>query len=135
MQIPVLLEYCARVAGRLQSTRLIRWAEIIQHQKADDLWLLIDGRVYDCTSWLPLHPGGKSLLLGLGKDATYLFEMCESTSSMLARSGFIALLADDLPCADMQCNKHIHRHIQWPAELALCETRSTPHTKAIIRVH
>lgn len=82
-QIPVLLEYCARVAGRLQTTRLIRWAEIMQHQKADDLWLLIDGRVYDCTSWLPLHPGGKSLLLGLGKDATYLFEMCAVCSCSL----------------------------------------------------
>jgi hypothetical protein len=62
------------------------------HASVDDCWIVIDERVYDVTKWLPIHPGkasrlilsiallifpqgGKALLLGMGKDSTYLFEM------------------------------------------------------------
>lgn len=75
LSIPVLLEYCAKLSTKFHKPRVIRWSEIVEHQKAEDCWLVIDNRVYDCSAWLPLHPGGKSLLIGLGKDASYLFEM------------------------------------------------------------
>ena len=32
-------------------------AEVLQHNKEDDCWLIIDGSVYDVTRWIPRHPG------------------------------------------------------------------------------
>jgi len=38
-------------------------AEVAEHDSADDLWVVLDGKVYDITSWLPRHPGGAGVLL------------------------------------------------------------------------
>ncbi len=38
--------------------------EIEKHDKEGDCWLVIDGKVYDTTSVLSWHPGGKASLLG-----------------------------------------------------------------------
>lgn len=53
----------------------IPWAEAKKHVAKDDLWLLIDGRIYDVTPFLDLHPGGGQLIVeAAGKDATSVFE-------------------------------------------------------------
>lgn len=53
----------------------IPWSEVRNHTSKDDLWLLIDGKVYDVTPFLDLHPGGGQLIAdAAGKDATSLFE-------------------------------------------------------------
>jgi acyl-lipid (8-3)-desaturase len=36
--------------------------------------MAIENKVYDVTSFIPNHPGGKAILKGCGKDATVLFE-------------------------------------------------------------
>jgi nitrate reductase (NAD(P)H) len=38
--------------------------EIEKHDKEDDCWIVVDGKVYDATSVLEWHPGGKSAVLG-----------------------------------------------------------------------
>ncbi|KAE9968988.1 hypothetical protein EG328_007142 [Venturia inaequalis] len=38
--------------------------EIEKHDSAQDCWLVVDGKVYDATSVLEWHPGGKAALLG-----------------------------------------------------------------------
>lgn len=41
----------------------------------DDLWVVIHGKVYDLTKFLPEHPGGPRIILKYaGKDATNAFE-------------------------------------------------------------
>jgi len=48
--------------------------EIRKHASADDLWITIDGSVYDLTKFADLHPGGAFPLLEVaGKDATDAF--------------------------------------------------------------
>lgn len=47
--------------------------EIAKHNTAEDCWLLIDNKVYDVTSYVNSHPGGKTILEGCGMDATILF--------------------------------------------------------------
>lgn len=39
-------------------------AEIEKHDSEDDCWIVIDGKVYDATSVLSWHPGGKAPILG-----------------------------------------------------------------------
>ncbi|KAG0167500.1 hypothetical protein DFQ28_001707 [Apophysomyces sp. BC1034] len=49
--------------------------EVSQHKSKDDLWLIIHGKVYDLTKFLPEHPGGQRILLKYaGQDATDAFE-------------------------------------------------------------
>jgi cytochrome b involved in lipid metabolism len=48
--------------------------EVIQHNTAEDCWMVIDGKVYDVTRIIASHPEDKALLENCGKDATELYE-------------------------------------------------------------
>ena len=46
------------------------------HNKKEDAWTAINGKVYNITPYLPYHPGGeKELMRVAGRDGTKLF--CE----------------------------------------------------------
>ncbi|THH27858.1 hypothetical protein EUX98_g6331 [Antrodiella citrinella] len=50
--------------------------EVAQHKTANNLWIIIDTKVYDVTRFKDLHPGGASIFLEddvLGKDVTETF--------------------------------------------------------------
>lgn len=49
--------------------------ELSKHNRHDDAWLLIHGKVYDVTQWQHKHPGGDIIILGSGTDSTAMFEM------------------------------------------------------------
>ena len=45
-------------------------AEVATHNKKTDCWVVVHGKVYDITSFLAEHPGGRRLPLKFaGKDA------------------------------------------------------------------
>ncbi|KAL8609958.1 Cytochrome b5 reductase 4 [Nucella lapillus] len=49
--------------------------ELSKHDKADDAWIAIRGRVYNISPYLEYHPGGvDELMRGAGVDATQLFD-------------------------------------------------------------
>ena len=48
-------------------------AEVAQHSAPDDVWLIIDGRVYDVSGYVDYHPGGDKILSQAGGDATAAF--------------------------------------------------------------
>lgn len=49
-------------------------AEFIKHNVLSDLWVAIDGKVYDLTQFAKLHPGGVNVLYKYaGKEATEAF--------------------------------------------------------------
>lgn len=50
--------------------RKVTAAELARHNTEHDVWLAIDGRVYDFSSYIDLHPGGLALLNNAGGDAT-----------------------------------------------------------------
>lgn len=48
--------------------------EVAKHNKENDLWMAVNGSVFNLTLYLDYHPGGaKKLMKGAGKDATALF--------------------------------------------------------------
>lgn len=49
--------------------------DLAKHNKKDDCWIAVAGKVYDVTPYLAEHPGGlASLIGGAGKDVTEDFE-------------------------------------------------------------
>jgi predicted heme/steroid binding protein len=51
------------------------WEEVAEHNTEKSLWVTVRGKVYDISSWVNNHPGGKEiLLLAAGRDITYAFD-------------------------------------------------------------
>jgi len=49
-------------------------AEVATHNSISDCWAIINGNVYDLTSWIPNHPGGPQAILQLcGTDGSAKF--------------------------------------------------------------
>ncbi|RMZ80486.1 hypothetical protein DV737_g3015, partial [Chaetothyriales sp. CBS 132003] len=48
--------------------------QLAAHNKPDDLWIAVDGKVYDITEYTEVHPGGVQILRGVGgTNATTAF--------------------------------------------------------------
>ena len=53
---------------------LYTYEEVAKHNKVEDAWLVIDGKVYDITDFLDEHPGGEEIIFETaGGDATESF--------------------------------------------------------------
>lgn len=49
--------------------------QVAQHNSKDSCWVIVHGKAYDVTDFLPEHPGGQKIILKYaGKDATEAFE-------------------------------------------------------------
>lgn len=48
--------------------------EVARHNTPSDCWLLIHGKVYDVTRWVPHHPGGSMIFVRVGGDCSQLFD-------------------------------------------------------------
>ncbi|OSD06354.1 acyl-CoA dehydrogenase NM domain-like protein [Trametes coccinea BRFM310] len=56
--------------------RVFTREEVAKHNKEDDLWIIIDAKVYDVTKFKGLHPGGANVFFTddiAGQDATEAF--------------------------------------------------------------
>lgn len=53
----------------------LKGGDVAQHNSADSCWVIVHGKAYDVTEFLPEHPGGSKIILKYaGKDATEEFE-------------------------------------------------------------
>ena len=60
--------------GEKRTLRRYAMEEVAKHAARDDLWIVIDGRVYDVTKFVDRHPGGVLPLVDMaGKDCTDAF--------------------------------------------------------------
>ncbi|KIJ67085.1 hypothetical protein HYDPIDRAFT_26487 [Hydnomerulius pinastri MD-312] len=59
-----------------KTSRVLTREEVSKHNSPDDLWIIVDSKVYDITRFKDLHPGGASVFLEddiPGQDATEVF--------------------------------------------------------------
>jgi len=67
-------------------------AQVAAHNQAADCWSVVDGKVYNLTSWISRHPGGPAVITSMcGKDGTALFDSQHkgSASAAGALNGFV----------------------------------------------
>ncbi|GAB4840134.1 Cytochrome b5 isoform A [Ancistrocladus abbreviatus] len=85
-------------------TKLYAMQEVSQHNTKDDCWVVIDGKVYDVSSYLDEHPGGDDVVLEVtGKDAKEEFEDAGHSKSAreLMETFFIGELDPSAPAVAM----------------------------------
>ncbi|KAH8113322.1 cytochrome b5 [Phellopilus nigrolimitatus] len=59
----------------MADSKIITLAELKDHTKKDNLYVLIHGKVYSVSKFIDEHPGGDEVILAeAGKDATEAFE-------------------------------------------------------------
>jgi hypothetical protein len=56
-----------------QKEQVFTAAEVATHNKAADCWTIIDGGVYDLTSYIARHPGGNDIVAACGVNGSSLF--------------------------------------------------------------
>jgi len=61
---------------------IISMAEVKQHSRDDDCWIVVNGKVYDPTKYLQDHPGGgAAILINAGTDVSEEFEAIHSKNA------------------------------------------------------
>ncbi|KRX01582.1 Cytochrome b5-like heme/steroid binding domain [Pseudocohnilembus persalinus] len=59
----------------MSADKIITWDELRKHSEQNDIWVCIDGQVFDVSNYLAEHPGGSKILIKHGgKDATKEFQ-------------------------------------------------------------
>lgn len=63
-----------RIPAHTREKRGYTRAEIAKHNKIDDVWIIVDNKVYDVTDYVPEHVGGEAILNNAGGDSTEGFK-------------------------------------------------------------
>ena len=59
----------AAAGGGASTGKSFTLAEVAKHNKPTDAWIIVDGRVYDISSYVDEHPGGDEILKNVGADS------------------------------------------------------------------
>lgn len=74
-----VLQSVASAKNQLEGRYTLK--EVSEHSDRSSCWVIIDGMVYDLTEWLPKHPGGEIVILGVaGSDCTDVYRAYHSPS-------------------------------------------------------
>lgn len=89
-----------------QGVKVLDMIEIAKHNKESDCWMLINGKIYDVTSYFGKHPGGSvAMLATCGKDATDAYKTKDpyaiSSGSKTAHSRNAINLLDNFYIGDL----------------------------------
>ncbi|XP_068141265.1 cytochrome b5 isoform X2 [Drosophila tropicalis] len=83
------------------SKKEISLATVKEHNKPEDLWVIIEDKVYDVTKFLNEHPGGEDSLIEVaGRDGTRGFQMAGHSSE--AREIMVKYYIGDLAASDIK---------------------------------
>ena len=65
----------------MEEKRILTIDEVKAHCQDEDCWIIIEGKVYDVSKYMGIHPGGKEILLenSNGQDCTEAYEEADHT--------------------------------------------------------
>ncbi|KAJ6188984.1 Cytochrome b5 [Penicillium mononematosum] len=100
--------------------------EVHNHNKPDDVWIILHNKVYDVTKYLEDHPGGSAILIGVaGTDATEAFE--ETGHSDEAREELEQYYVGDLPSEEHAESIQVYRPtFEKVAQAAVVSVKPSP---------
>jgi nitrate reductase (NAD(P)H) len=101
--------------------------EVAKHNTAEDCWIIIKNKVYDCTEYLELHPGGlDSITINAGSDATEDFVAIHSTkATKMLEKFYIGDLDTSSPAAKLDADDDELLDVKG-RKLALNPRKKTP---------
>lgn len=76
-----------QVPTTTENSKVYTKVEVAAHSTASDCWTIVNGSVYDITSYVPRHPGGDEILAACGADGTTLFTERKTVSGETVGSG------------------------------------------------
>jgi nitrate reductase (NAD(P)H) len=85
--------------------------EVKKHNTDEDVWIVVNNKVYDCTEYLELHPGGvDSITINAGEDASEDFSAIHSlkATKMLERYHIGDLDPASIPKKDIDADDTIY---------------------------
>jgi cytochrome b involved in lipid metabolism len=86
--VPKAKDHVAATVSRSVGEKLFTPKQVEQHNKNDDVWLIVRDAVYDVTKFVDRHPGGDLILLQKGRDVTSMFESLHPTAAHKALEKF-----------------------------------------------
>lgn len=76
----------SNINSETTEVRQVSQEEVSAHASETDCWTIIDSKVYNITTYVPLHPGGKEILEACGTDGTDFFNGNNSENKRHGRS-------------------------------------------------
>lgn len=58
---------------KYENPKQITLEELAKHNSEFDCWTVVNGKVYNLTQFVKMHPGGKKILKAIGIDGTEIF--------------------------------------------------------------
>ena len=66
--------------------------EVEKHSTPKDCWVIVHGKVYDVTSFVPLHPGGNMIWVKAGGECTQLFDSYHPLRTRAVLEKYLSLI-------------------------------------------
>ena len=68
----------------MATDRTISWEEVAKHNTDEDIWIVINDKVYDVSKYQLEHPGGPIVLMNrAGKHASLAFEQASHSKNAI----------------------------------------------------
>lgn len=85
------------------TSKIYTMSEVKKHNNSESAWIVVNGHIYDCTTYLKDHPGGvDSILINAGTDCTEEFEAIHSDKAKKMLNDY--LIGELLVTADINNN-------------------------------
>eukprot|EP00349_Pseudokeronopsis_sp_Brazil_P009120 CAMPEP_0202955944 /NCGR_PEP_ID=MMETSP1396-20130829/478_1 /ASSEMBLY_ACC=CAM_ASM_000872 /TAXON_ID= /ORGANISM="Pseudokeronopsis sp., Strain Brazil" /LENGTH=104 /DNA_ID=CAMNT_0049672725 /DNA_START=247 /DNA_END=561 /DNA_ORIENTATION=+ len=65
--------YEQHLKEKYENPKKLTLAEVAKHNSEMDCWTVVEGKVYNLTNFIKLHPGGKKIMRAAGIDGTDIF--------------------------------------------------------------
>ncbi|CCC66836.1 hypothetical protein NCAS_0A02780 [Naumovozyma castellii] len=124
--------------SKLAPKRVIDPSEVARHNTPADCWIVINGVVYDLTSFIPVHPGGADIIKSnAGKDVTAIFEPIHAPGVIekyLPPKCRIGTLKKPMP-AELTCDPYTPGESKDDIIKKLELRNNLPHLDSIINIY